>query len=47
VCYYELVEEGMVEAFQAHAGVVTGLAMHPKGECLLTASTGGAIKVWQ
>lgn len=47
VCYYELVEESMVESFQAHAGVVTGLAMHPKGECLLTSSTDGAIKVWQ
>jgi len=47
VCYYELVEEGMVESFQAHKGVVTGLALHPKGECLLTASTDGAIKVWQ
>lgn len=47
VCYWDLVEEHMVESFKAHAGVVTGLAMHPKGECLLTSSTDGSIKVWQ
>jgi len=35
-----------VECFQAHAGVVCSMAMHPKGECLLTSSVDGTIKVW-
>ena len=35
-----------VECFQAHAGVVCSMAMHPKGECLLTSSVDGDIKVW-
>lgn len=47
VCYWDLVEENMVDSFQAHKGVVTGLAMHPRGESLLTSSTDGSIKVWQ
>ena len=47
ICYWDLVEESLVESFQAHAAVITGLAMHPKGNSLLTASTDGLIKVWQ
>lgn len=35
-----------VECFQAHADVVCSMAMHPKGECLLTSSVDGTIKVW-
>lgn len=47
VLYWDLVEERIVESFKAHAGVVSALAMHPKSECLLTASTDGTIRVWQ
>lgn len=47
ICYWDLVEERMVESFQAHTGVISGIAMHPRGECLITASTDGSIKVWQ
>lgn len=47
VCYWDLVEETMAASFTAHKGVVTGLAMHPKGELLLTSSTDGVVKVWQ
>lgn len=45
--YWDLVEEEVVESFKAHDGVVTGVALHPKSECLLTASTDGMVKVWQ
>ena len=47
VCYWDLVDERLVESVQAHSGVVTGIALHPKGECLLTTSTDGTIKVWR
>ena len=46
VCYWDLVEETMVESFQAHSGVVCSLAMHPDGNMLLTSSTDGTVKVW-
>lgn len=46
VCYWDLVEESLDEALHAHAAAVTSLAMHPGGECLLTASTEGIVKVW-
>lgn len=46
VFYWELVEAQQVECFQAHADVVCSMAMHPKGECLLTSSVDGTIKVW-
>jgi mitogen-activated protein kinase organizer 1 len=35
-----------VGSFRAHDGPVCSLAMHPQGECLLTSSTDGTIKVW-
>ncbi|KAI7836830.1 hypothetical protein COHA_009331 [Chlorella ohadii] len=35
-----------VECFQAHAGVVCSMAMHPKGERLLTSSVDGTVKAW-
>ena len=47
VYYWDLVDERLVESVQAHSGVVTGIAMHPKGECMLTSSTDGLIKVWK
>ncbi|KAK9828990.1 hypothetical protein WJX72_003265 [[Myrmecia] bisecta] len=47
VLYWDLVEERVVTSFQAHAGVVCSLAMHPAGDCLLTSSTDGSIKVWR
>lgn len=31
---------------QAHGDTVCSLAVHPKGECLLTSSVDGTIKVW-
>lgn len=46
VFFWELVDAQMVESFQAHADVVCSLAMHPKGECLLTSSVDGTVKVW-
>ncbi|PSC74259.1 WD repeat domain-containing 83 [Micractinium conductrix] len=46
VFYWELVDAQLVDSFQAHADVVCSLAMHPKGECLLTSSVDGTIKVW-
>jgi mitogen-activated protein kinase organizer 1 len=46
VLYWELVEADLVQSFQAHQDVVCGLAMHPKGDCLLTSSVDGTIKVW-
>ncbi len=46
VCFWELVDEGLVAELAAHAGCVTSLAMHPTGACLLTASVDGCVKVW-
>ncbi|KAL4436065.1 hypothetical protein ABPG77_005513 [Micractinium sp. CCAP 211/92] len=46
VFFWELVDAQLVESFQAHADVVCSLAMHPKGECLLTSSVDGTVKVW-
>lgn len=46
VFYWELVDAQLVESFQAHADVVCSLAMHPRGECLLTSSVDGTVKVW-
>ena len=46
VVYWEVVEGEVVEQFQAHEDVVCSLAVHPKGECLLTASVDGTVKVW-
>ena len=47
VCYWDLVEETMLESFQAHKSYVCSLAMHPDGTLLLTSSTDGTVKVWQ
>ena len=47
VCFWELVDGALVAQLAAHAGVVCSLAMHPTGECLLTSSVDGAVKVWQ
>lgn len=47
VCYWDLVEEKMLESFQAHGSYVCSLAMHPDGSLLLTSSTDGTVKVWQ
>ena len=47
VCYWDLVEETMLESFQAHKSYVCSLAMHSDGTLLLTSSTDGTIKVWQ
>jgi len=46
VLYWELVEAELVHSFQAHQDVVCSMAMHPKGECLLTSSVDGTVKVW-
>ena len=46
VCYWDLVDAALLDSFQAHRDVVCSLAMHPKGECLLTASVDGTVKVW-
>ena len=46
VCYWDLVEETMLESFQAHKSYVCSLAMHPDGTLLLTSSTDGTVKVW-
>ena len=47
VCYWDLVEETMLESFQAHKSYVCSLAVHPDGSLLLTSSTDGTVKVWQ
>jgi mitogen-activated protein kinase organizer 1 len=47
VCCWDLVEETLLESFQAHSGVVCSLAIHPDGDLLLTSSTDGTVKVWQ
>lgn len=46
VVYWELVEGDVAESFQAHAGVVCSLAMHPDGQMLLTSSVDGSIRCW-
>ena len=46
VLYWEVVEGVVVEEFKAHEDVVCSLAVHPRGECLLTASVDGTVKVW-
>jgi hypothetical protein len=46
VLFWELVEAVQVESVQAHAGVVCGLAMHPKDPVMVTCSTDGVAKVW-
>ena len=46
VMYWEVVEAGVVEEFRAHEAGLCGLAMHPQGACLLTASVDGTVKVW-
>ena len=44
VLYWEIVDGGVVEEFKAHDDVVCSLTMH--GECLVTASVDGTVKVW-
>jgi mitogen-activated protein kinase organizer 1 len=36
----------LVQSFKAHGDVICSMAMHPKGECLLTSSVDGTIRVW-
>ena len=49
VVYWDVVEGVVVEEVQAHdrGDVVCSLAMHPRGDCLLTASVDGTVKVWK
>ena len=46
VCFWDLVEEGLVQSLQAHKHVVTAMALHPAATCLATASTDGLIQIW-
>ena len=46
VLYWDVVDGAVVMEFLAHNDVVHSLAMHPQGECLLTASVDGTVKVW-
>lgn len=46
VVYWEVVEGAVVEEFKAHEAGLCGLAVHPDGVCLLTASLDGTVKVW-
>ena len=47
VCFWDLAEETLVKRIAAHSGVVCSLAVHPDMDCLLTASTDGAVSVWR
>eukprot|EP00878_Enallax_costatus_P017632 GHUV01018526.1.p1 GENE.GHUV01018526.1~~GHUV01018526.1.p1 ORF type:complete len:125 (+),score=23.70 GHUV01018526.1:597-971(+) len=47
VCYWDLVDANLVSSFQAHQGVICGVATHPTEPCLLTCSVDGTIKVWR
>jgi WD40 repeat protein len=47
VFFWELVEAALVQSFQAHTGVVCGLAMHPSEACLVTCSVDATVKVWR
>lgn len=44
VFYWEVLEGDVVDSFQAHSDVVCSMAMHPAGDCLLTASVDGTVK---
>lgn len=44
---WDLVEEAVVKRIKAHSGVVCSIAVHPKGECILSSSTDGTVNVWR
>lgn len=46
VLYWEVVEGQVAEEFVAHSDIVCSMAMHPRGDCLLTSSVDGTVKVW-
>ena len=46
VCYWELVDAQLLTRFRAHAGVPTGLAVHPSGRLLVTSGVDAAVRVW-
>lgn len=47
LCYWDLVEGKMVHCIEkAHKAVLYSLSYHPTEVCLLTASSDGAVKVW-
>eukprot|EP00208_Stichococcus_sp_RCC1054_P006367 CAMPEP_0206145226 /NCGR_PEP_ID=MMETSP1473-20131121/26722_1 /ASSEMBLY_ACC=CAM_ASM_001109 /TAXON_ID=1461547 /ORGANISM="Stichococcus sp, Strain RCC1054" /LENGTH=309 /DNA_ID=CAMNT_0053541355 /DNA_START=511 /DNA_END=1437 /DNA_ORIENTATION=+ len=46
VYYWDMLHASVSKSFQAHAGPVCTLAMHPEGKLLLTGGTDGAVKVW-
>lgn len=47
VLYWEVVEGDVVEEFRAHGAAVCSMSMHPEGQCLLTSSVDGTVKVWR
>ncbi|KAL3688036.1 hypothetical protein R1sor_014345 [Riccia sorocarpa] len=47
VFFWDLVDPSLISSFKAHTSVITGLAYHPKEDCMLTSSVDGTIRLWK